>query len=286
MDKILICLSEGKHALSILKYAKEFANNFGIPYEVMFVRKLNYIEGEIFFVEMPMLYRASRIEIIDQINIINEAGKIIDSGVPFSVLDDSADLIPILQRKYENHEFTLLLLPHSKEMSNWPFMDSISRFINTINCPILLIDPTSVFKDIKHAVYASDYLATDANVLKRFKMISASKVTRIDIIHISFSENFPEIILEKGFKSYIREHIPDLEIEVHHVAANHSQQSTVDLFLNEVSKLNPEILIIMKEDKSGLEELFNKSFTLSTIKKATIPLLILHERYAKINPSN
>lgn len=283
MDKILICLSEGKHALSILRYAKNFANNYGIPYEVIFVRKLNYLEGEIFFVEMPMLYRVSQTEIIDKIDIIDEAGKIIDSGIPFTVLDDSADLIPLLERKYENHEFSLLLLPHSFEMSNWPFMDSISRFINTINCPILLIDPTSVFKEIKHAVYASNYLATDANVLKRFQKISSNRVSKIDIIHISFSESFSEIILEKGFKTYIQEHIPDLNIQVHHIPADRSQHSTVELFINEVSKLNPEILILMKEDKSGWEELFSKSFTLATIKKTTTPILILHEKYTKIN---
>lgn len=283
MDKILICLSEGKRALSILKYARDFANNFGIPYEVLFVKKLNYVEDEMFFLEMPMLYRVSKAPDSEIMNIMDEAGKIVDKDVKFTILDDSANLIPVLEQKYEQHEFSLLVLPHSREMMNWPFMDSLSKFINVIKCPILLVDPSSEFKEITKAVYASNYIATDANVLKRFRKISANKVAKIDIVHISFSDNFTERILEKGFKTYIKEHIPDLDIEVHHIPAQASQATTVDLFLAEVEKFTPEILILMKEDKSGWEDFFSKSFTLSTAKKTSLPMLILHERYSKIN---
>lgn len=283
MDKILICLSEGKRALSILKYARDFANNFGLPYEVIFVKKLNYVEDEMFFLEMPMLYRVSKAPDSEIMNIMDEAGKIVDKDVKFTILDDSATLIPVLEQKYEQHEFSLLVLPHSREMMNWPFMDSLSKFINVIKCPILLVDPSSEFKEITRAVYASNYIATDANVLKRFRKISANKVTKIDIIHISFTDNFTERIMEKGFETYIKEHIPDLDIQVHHIPAMGSQSTTEELFLNEVEKFGPEILILMKEDKSGWEDFFSKSFTLSTAKKTSIPMLILHERYSKIN---
>lgn len=281
MEKILICLSEGKRALSILKYARDFANNYSLPYEVLFVKKLNYIEDEMFFLEMPMLHRVGKSFGSDIMNIIDEAGKIVDKEVKFTILDDSANLLHILKQKHEQQDYSLLVLPHSLEMMNWPFMDSLNKFINEIECPILLVDPSSEFKEITKAVYASNYIATDANVLKRFQKISTNKVTKIDIIHISFSDNFTERIMEKGFKTYIEELIPTTDIQVHHIPAMGSQETTVELFLHEVAKISPEILILMKEDKSGWEDFFSKSFTLSTAKKTSIPMLILHERYSR-----
>lgn len=286
MDKILICLSENKHSLSILKYAKDFARKFNLVYEVILIKRMKFLDGEMFFGEMPTIVQSSEIyEMEESISktIYNEVKALIDPEISISTLEDSADLIDKLERKYENREFSLLILPHSHELIYWPFMDSLNKFINAINCPILLVDPTAAFKDIEHAVYASNYLASDTNVLKRFIKISNNRVKHIDIIHISFADNFRDKIMEKGFEAYIKEHITDTEIAVHSTSSYRSQDSLVELFLKEVEKLAPDILIIMKEEKSGIEELFSKSFTISTAKKTVIPMLILHERYSKIN---
>ncbi|MGL5318172.1 MAG: hypothetical protein ACRC9Q_05705 [Bacteroidales bacterium] len=284
MDKLLICLSEGKRALSILTYARDFARNFGIPYEVLFVKRLTYVEDEMFFLEMPMFYRVSRPDEESEIvNIMDEAGKLVDSDVKFTLLNDSADLIEVLQERYDNFEYSMLALPHSLEMMNWPFLDSLNKFIHKMRCPILLVDPSAQFHEIKEVVYASNYLATDAHVLKRFQKISSNKISKIDIVHVSFSDNFTERMLEKGFEAYIKEHIPEIEIKVHHVPLVSSQATTVDLFLEEVKKFAPDLLILMKEERSGWEDFLSKSFTLSTVKKTTIPMLILHEKYSRVN---
>ncbi|MGL4781245.1 MAG: hypothetical protein ACRCXN_10490, partial [Bacteroidales bacterium] len=104
-----------------------------------------------------------------------------------------------------------------------------------------------------------------------------------DIIHISYGDTFKEKILEKGFQTYVEENISDLNIKVHQVSAVKSQSTTIDIFLEEVAKIAPDMLILMKEEKSFIEVLFSRSFTIATAKRTSIPLLILHERYSKIN---
>lgn len=288
MNKLMICLPEDKQSLSILKYAIEFAAYYKIPYELMLIKRAKYFREELTFVdvEMPRVYLSNKKNPEQResyVNIIEAAKSMVASTGVFSVVEDSADLVEMLDEKYRFNSFSLLLLPHISDSKEWPFLDSLMLFIKEINCPVMLIEADTVFHPISHAVYASNYLSADANVINRFMRLYASNISKIDIIHISFSENFKERILEKGFEAYIKEKVPDIEVKVHHTPAIHSQHSTIDIFLNEVSLLSPDLLILMKEQKTALEEFFQKSFTISTAKKTSIPLLILHERYVRIN---
>ena len=288
MEKIIICLSINESASSVLDYGLQFAENFNLRVEVILIRRL--VDGDnidILLEGIPPFMPGEKapIRISDDHDeeIIKQLRDMISSDTECTVMDFSSELIEILEEKYKQREFSTLLLPHSPKLEKWPFMDSLNKFVETLNCPVLLIDPSTKFKKPEHVVYASNYLHGDINVIKRFRKISANKVKDIDIIHISYGDTFKEKILEKGFQAYLEENITDLNIKVHQVSAVKSQSTTIEVFLDEVAKISPDMLILMKEEKSFLEVLFSKSFTIATAKKCSIPLLILHQRYSKIN---
>lgn len=288
MEKIIICLSINESASSVLDYGLQFAENFNLRVEVILIRRL--VDGDnidILLEGIPPFIPSEKapIRISDDHDeeIIKQLRDMISSDTECTVMDFSSELIEILEEKYKQREFSTLLLPHSPKLEKWPFMDSLNKFVETLNCPVLLIDPSTKFKKPEHVVYASNYLHADINVIKRFRKISANKVKDIDIIHISYGNTFKEKILEKGFQSYLEENISDLNIKVHQVPAVKSQSTTIEVFLDEVAKISPDMLILMKEEKSFLEVLFSKSFTIATAKRCSIPLLILHQRYSKIN---
>lgn len=288
MEKIIICLSINESASSVLDYGLQFAENFNLRVEVILIRRL--VDGDnidILLEGIPPFMPGEKapIRISDDHDeeIIKQLRDMISSDTECTVMDFSSELIEILEEKYKQREFSTLLLPHSPKLEKWPFMDSLNKFVETLNCPVLLIDPSTKFKQPEHVVYASNYLHADINVIKRFRKISANKVKDIDIIHISYGDTFKEKILEKGFQAYLEENITDLNIKVHQVSAVKSQSTTIEVFLDEVAKISPDMLILMKEEKSFLEVLFSKSFTIATAKKCSIPLLILHQRYSKIN---
>ncbi|MGL5730552.1 MAG: hypothetical protein ACRCX5_05460, partial [Bacteroidales bacterium] len=282
MEKIIICLGINNSASSVLDYGLKFAEHFNLRTEVMLIRRL--VDGDNIDVLlegippfMPGEKTPIRISDDHDEEIINKLRQMVSSETELTIMDYSSELLGVLEEKYKLHEFSTLLLPHSPKLENWPFMDSLSKFVETLNCPVLLVDPLTIFKKPEHVVYASNYLHSDVNVLKRFKKISANKVKDIDIIHISYGDTFKEKILGKGFQAYLEENVSDLNIKVHQISAVKSQSTTIEVFLEEVAKISPDMLILMKEEKSFLEVLFSKSFTIATAKKCSIPLLILHQ---------
>ncbi len=288
MEKIIICLGINESASSVLDYGLQFAEHFNLRAEVILIRRLADGDNIDILLEgippfMPSEKAPIRISDDHDEEIIKQLREMISSDTECTVMDFSSELIEILEEKYKHREFSTLLLPHSPKLEKWPFMDSLNKFVETLNCPVLLIDPSTKFKQPEHVVYASNYLHGDINVIKRFRKISANKVKDIDIIHISYGDTFKEKILEKGFQAYLEENITDLNIKVHQVSAVKSQSTTIEVFLDEVAKISPDMLILMKEEKSFLEVLFSKSFTIATAKRCSIPLLILHQRYSKIN---
>lgn len=279
MDKVIICIADNTSAIPILSYSIDFCKHFNRDYEVFLIKELseNMIDSELNFL---VSHKISELRRTDSKLNQDKIKALVPSDIKMSIYDYSYNIIEALNEMYARKEFSLLILPHSQKEEAWAFSDSLFRFLKKLDVPILLIDPKSRFQEIKHAVYASNLLPVDVNVLNRFRKISDSKIKQIDIIHVSLSDSFTEFLLEKGFEDYIHSNIPDLNIKVHHIPSVKSQETTIETFLKEVNKLSPDMLIIMKEDKSGLEEFFSKSFTLTTAKETSIPMLILHERYA------
>ncbi|MGL4993595.1 MAG: hypothetical protein ACRC6R_05640 [Bacteroidales bacterium] len=286
MEKLLICLSVNESAGALLDYGLKFADDFDLHYEVILIKKMEAVENiEMFLDGTPILNSrdkdSMKLNKDKEDEIISQLQARISPTAHLSIMGYWDDLIDILQDRFVRREFSILLLPHSANLWSWPFKDSLAQFVEKINSPILLVDPTVQYSRPEHVVYASDYIYSDVNVLKRFKKISANKVTDIDIIHISPGESFKEMLLEKGFQAYLKENIPDMNINVHHVSSLRTQPTIIDLFLEEVSRIAPDMLVLMKEEKSFIEEFFSTSFTITTAKRSSIPMLILHQRYTQ-----
>lgn len=280
MDKVIICLSDNLNSVPQLVYAIDFCTHFNRLFDVILIQEeteniypndYTYLEYQ----DSPAMKLTNREKFHETVK------KKLPEGVALTLLDYTFDLIGMLHEKQLRNEYSLLILPHPDKTKVWPLEKSLSQFLKKLDLPILLINGKSEFRPFTHAVYASNFLLMDVTVLNRFKKISDNEIKDIDVIHVSSSEGFQENLIAKGFEAYIRTNLPDLNIKMHCISSIKSQETVIEAFLTELNRYEPDLLIVMKEDKSGIEEFLSKSFTSAVAKEIDTPMLILHERYAQ-----
>ncbi len=141
------------------------------------------------------------------------------------------------------------------------------------HCPVMLIPPDIKFSPINDILFASDYSATEGQVLDKILKFAKTFNAALHFVHINnnpedLSTSPEELIFEKVFAS------KDPETPMYFAEVKDS--SVTDGLNHYIHNHNIDILTVVSQKRSFWERIFHKSTTKRMVLNSEIPLLVLH----------
>lgn len=145
-----------------------------------------------------------------------------------------------------------------------------------VTCPVLVIKKNTVFNGLSTMYYAMENIKEDINSVKQLLPFARLYDSDITIIHVDTDKNDGEHHEKKedhdSFINAVRDQLNYPKISLHLIRADKVTEG-LDDFLNHVKS---DVIVLEKQQRSWLKNLFHKSVTDHLIKDNEVPLLIIH----------
>lgn len=175
----------------------------------------------------------------------------------------------------EDKELMVIISNHQSYAEKSEGLISYPNIIDHVDCPVLVVPEDTRYAVLNNVVYATDFNPEDINSIAHLSGIfKNSKDAHITILHNENKHNFDEKLKWTGFKHIVQNEVDDKRIDF-------VLKSKKDLLggIEEFSEENdPDLLVLMKEKKGFLEDIFTTNKTKSVLTHFNKPILVYHEK--------
>jgi nucleotide-binding universal stress UspA family protein len=148
--------------------------------------------------------------------------------------------------------------------------------ISKAKCPVIAVPEKASFKHIKHITYATDYLISDLDALKKLVEIAKLFKATITVVHVSNDllthENEEEFM--NKFKAKVKKKIKYENIAYKLIYG----QNFINTLEEYVHHESSDLIAMSTHHQSIYDKIFGKSNTKKMSYHSTIPLLAFHHK--------
>lgn len=283
MQHIIIPTDFSNESLAIISRGKELAQklNKGILllYIIDYNQYANIYQEQVEVSSIPFapIYEELRDAAIELFNQHSEVIKTsVDSSIHVEFKIKSGVFAQVLSDESQSENAFLILLSKGKEEGFLTrfFYNTNAEIVSETSCPVLVIPEPSVPFSFTKIVYATNYHEEDVPTMKRLALIGSIFQSSITALHIDKEANFNNLIIQQGFIDELKEKIDykDLQIEVV------QGYNPVEEIIKYAKHHNVDLIVLLKENKGFLKELFSTSTTKNLIEHSKIPVLVFHQK--------
>ena len=209
-------------------------------------------------------------EITNQISAEVKNGLFLESTAEAGFADLVAD--EMVQKKLVD----MIVLEGEKKHNFWTQSPDNMDIIKKVSCPVWIIPKEATYKPFTEIIYATDYKKEDIVSLKKLIATFPFYAPNITALHITDSVDFDARIKKAGFVEMLQKETNSKSIWVRALYQNKHDDLT-ELINDYALKSKADLLVLLKENESFFERIFNTSHTTEILKKANIPVLVYHE---------
>lgn len=149
--------------------------------------------------------------------------------------------------------------------------------VEKVKCPVWIIPKGADYKPFTEIVYATDYKKEDIDSLQKLIATFPHYSPNITALHITDSVDFEERVKKAGFVEMLKKQTDYKSLWVR--AFYQTKHDDLTELLNEFAiKSKADLLVLLKENKSFFNRIFNTSQTKEILKTAQLPILVYHEK--------
>ena len=148
------------------------------------------------------------------------------------------------------------------------------KMLNTKVCPVLIIPPDSVYKEVKNVLLTSDF----KNVMASTPSVPIRKVLKafhpnLHVINVS-NEHYVSLTEEyQAEKEKLRDMFHDFHPEFYFLGLNDVDEAISQFATDK----NIDLIVIIQKEQSIISKLFVKSRTKKLAYQSNVPVLAVHE---------
>ncbi len=194
------------------------------------------------------------------------------SGVDVTVKVEPKSLDYLVEKKSREKDVYMIVLPDDtfkEDISILTFFDKFSQFSH---CPILRLPKDYRIETFSKILYATDYLEKDKMKIKKLVEIASAFGASITLLHVSQTNAIEKDSLIEN-SEIIRKEMDYNEIAVDKIYFDDVSKAVSDYALTN----GFDLVAVLREKKSFVSNLFNKSESLEITKKAVQPVLMFYE---------
>lgn len=153
------------------------------------------------------------------------------------------------------------------------FFGKVSSFVaQNAHCPVLLIPPEVQFKDFRNIVYASNYQAADAALIKEVIDLTGVLPNQVHFLHVSSKTEDAPTASKEIFHSFKDATTSSQGLKFVRITS----EDIVSGITRYAEENNADLIVMGTVYRNTLKRLFHRSATRRMIFKTPTPLLILH----------
>lgn len=161
------------------------------------------------------------------------------------------------------------------QLSRQIFGTNSSTVIEKAKCPVITIPNEAIHNSLQTICYASEYLNSDIDCLQNISEIAKLFEAKINVIHITQTNNENERKLLEDFKHKVEKIIAYQNI-AYKILEGTNVEQRIETYLNEGEKV--DLLVMSAHHRSLMDKLFGKSVTKIMSYYLKIPLMVFHHK--------
>lgn len=197
-------------------------------------------------------------------------------NIPFEIHVSELNRIDLVQDEAESISDLMLLISNHQSYSEASGgLVGYPNLVEHVECPVFVI-PENIKKSVMNKiVYATNYHPEDIDSLKHLSaLMKYYPDAGLTILHNERDHDFGEKLKWKGFMEFVRD-----ETDIKNLDFSLKVKKDTLSAIEEYTKENdPDMLVILREKRGFIEEIFSGSETRSVLTHFHKPVLVYHER--------
>lgn len=155
-----------------------------------------------------------------------------------------------------------------------------AKVIEKAKCPVIAVPEHALFKGIRQITFATNYHASDIDVLNKLVEIAKPFNARISVLHAS-EEDLTHEAEEMGinrFKNLVNRKIKYNKISFRVLYGKYLE----NVLQNHIKEESPDLLAMSTREKNFIERLFGTSTTKRMAYHTSVPLLAFHHKQESV----
>jgi len=277
MKNLLAIIQEPAKSKQYLKYIVEFAKDYSSDLSILYVypsekysHSADLVSAQSIDINVDIFEEKNKsIEIIE--SNIEEIKKEINFDIKVSIFIETGKVFSIYKDFIKKNHFDLVFLKSNVHSGLLSTQISNAELIRKLDCPLFIIPEGYEYKKHSKIVYATDYKDADIKTIK--ELISLTKIFEPEIttLHITDSTDMHERAMKYGFKEVLIKDTNYSKIDIK--VFKEEEGKDIGEFVDEiVTRLNSDVLVLLKENHNFFERIFKHSAAESIVKESHIPV--------------
>ncbi len=280
MKTILVPTDFSKNAINALYYAIAIAKRENAKIILLHAFHVTYMAPEIpveFLDKEIALAQQKANKLMNELFVKLEAEHLKSELI---VKQDNAEELILEVAEKRNPDFIVMGTKGASGIKEAIMGSITASVIERARCPVIAVPENSALSPIKHITYATDYLISDIDALKKLVKIAELFKADITLLHIAdkhFTYETEDDYMNK-FKGKVIGKIRYEKIVFKIIYG----QDLLDGLENYVKKESPDLLAMSTHYRSIYDKLFGTSFTKKMAYHTNVPLLAFHYKQESV----
>jgi nucleotide-binding universal stress UspA family protein len=201
----------------------------------------------------------------------------IKSAISIDYSAEYADAVILINDFINNDKAHMVILEEDEGKTFWARSSTEMSVVNNASCPVWVIPHKSKYVPFKEIIYANDYQREDLHTLQKLVEMTRGLSPSITALHVTDNNDFDERVKEAGFDEILRSKIDYRRISVISLKED-KDEHTAQLISGYSQKINADLIVLLKENRSFIEKLFTSDPTLDIIRGISLPVLVYRHK--------
>ncbi len=287
MKTNLLILDSYKNMEDLIHFAFSFSNRFKCNLKIYYVFDFNWMRqtamvgatgiatSSIVTAEKSLNkeYDVAEVKIRE---VVTDYLKKHSVNFPIDINVSRNNRVDIIESEMEKDPDLMVIISNHQSYSEiTDGLVSYPELVEHVKCPVIIVPDNIKEADLRKVVYATDFNPEDVRSLKHLSdFISKSENIQITILHNEQDLNFRKELEWTGFKNMVQSELKAVDIDFELVTGKDFITGVEDYTMES----NPDMLVILKEDKGFFEDLFTSNKTKNVLTHFHKPVLVYHEQ--------
>ena len=282
MKTILVPTDFSKNADNALKYAIEFAKKEQSKLIILHAYQINYSEAYIAFDVLAEEKNNLRTEAESKLKALSLRLKSEDNINSELLCADDFTVDAILETiKNKNVDLVVMGTRGATGLQEFLFGSNTAKVIRNAKCPVIAVPQDATFRPLKKITYATDYLATDINDLKKIVEFANEFKAQVTVLHVTeeiMSKESEEDSMRIFKNASLKEiNYPDLNFKL--VKGGDIEKTLADF----VNTDTTDLLVTSVHHRDILDRIFSKNISKNLSYHTKVPLMAFHHTSSSVS---
>lgn len=200
-------------------------------------------------------------------------------NVPYEIEVTEASKLLLVEDVLKDENDLLVLMSNYNSFSRFtPGTINYPDVVDRLPCPVLIIPDDVQNIAFNNCLYATAYHPEDLKAIDHLShLFEGAKGEEITVFHNAKSDDFLDKIQWVGFQEMARDKVKKVGVKfklTHEKDVRHALKNIIEME-------NPDLVVLLKEERGFFEELFSGSETHYAVTHFNKPILVYHEEYLK-----